>query len=252
MLRHERGLPFSFVERPLQYLTADIGRQYLPHITRMIVQSLLPKLAKLQASTPPRPPGNKRQEQAVIYREGQMRILDSITGGLRNYLRSLLYPTEVNPRGPLIVTLEGLLELLRLRGSQKLMEDFLNGIGVSSGTTNPEQLREAGWEDDAFVLALCTLYTVGDVGNVLPEYLAHVQQYVAGGEELETVCCPSLTGTSNLPLRRRVANDTVQARSSLEIVTAARQAVPGSFWEDPRWNEQFIAALGGQLLKFER
>lgn len=61
-----------------------------------------------------------------------------------------------------------------------------------------------------------------------------------------------MTATSDLTLRRRVANDTLQARSSLEIVTAARQAVPGSFWEDPRWNEQFIAALGGQLLKFER
>ncbi|CAK4034785.1 Ribosomal lysine N-methyltransferase set10 [Lecanosticta acicola] len=227
MLRHERGLPFSFVERPLHYLTADVGRQYLPHITRMIVQSLLPKLAKLQSSTPPQPPSNQRQEQARIYRGGQIRILDSITGGLRNYLRSLLYPTEADPRGPLVVTLEGLLELLRLRGNENMVAEFLNGIGASSGTTNPEQLREAGWEDDAFVLLLCFLYSLCDMCPVLPEYLADLGQYVPSSEELE------------------------QAGSSLELVAAAANACPGSFWDDSRWSENFIAALGGQLLKYE-
>jgi hypothetical protein len=170
MLRHERGLPFTFLEHPLQYLAADeTGRGYLPHVTRMIVQSLAPKLAKLQNSTPEEPPSNKNQEQAFIYRSGQSRILQSASECLRNFLRSLL-PSA--PDAPALTTVEGLLELFQRStdDGSKSSSDFLAGIAASAGTEDLQQLRQAGWEDDILVLLLCFLHLNGLIHP--PEYLS--------------------------------------------------------------------------------
>lgn len=230
MLRFERGLAFEFLEHPIHYITAagSPGRQYRPHLTRMIVTSLLPKLAKLHASTPKTGPITYRQQQAKLYRDGQVRILESITAGLRLYLRSLLYPNPSSPKGPMVVTLEGLLEVLRIRGGVKLAKDFLDGIAVSAGTTQSEQLREAGWEDEVFVLMLCWVYTCCHMESATPEYL--------------------LQPASMAPLS---PEDLEQARSSLELVEAAAEACPNSFWQDPRWSAEYIAGLGGRLLRYE-
>lgn len=177
MLRHERGLPFVFLEQPLQYLTTDAtGRSYMPHVTRMIVQSLAPKLAKLaklQNSTPEASPSNKNQEQAAIYRSGQIKILQSATEALRNFLRSLLPATlgseKLNP--PVILTVEGLLQLSQQSADgEQHTSDFLQGIAASAGSTDMEQLRQAGWEDDILVLLLCSLHLKGLM--VAPEYLS--------------------------------------------------------------------------------
>lgn len=174
MLRHERGLPFQFIEQPLQYLTGDAtGRSYVPHVTRMIVQSLAPKLAKLQTSTPSEPPSGKNQEQAAIYRSGQLQILQSAIDSLRNFLRSFLpIASELPSRNtPILLTVEGLVEISQhLKDGEKHTSDFLQGVAASAGSTDLEQLRQAGWEDDMLVLLLCSLNLRDSIA--LPEYLS--------------------------------------------------------------------------------
>lgn len=174
MLRHERGLPFHFLEQPLQYLTADeTGRGYMPHVTRMIVQSLAPKLAKLESSTPGEPPSTKNQEQAAIYRSGQIQILLSVTESLRNFLRSLLPNASEGGllKTPVLATVEDLLELIpRTTDGSEHTSDFLAGIAASAGTTDILQLRQAGWEDDVLVLLLCFLHLKDLIAS--PEYLS--------------------------------------------------------------------------------
>lgn len=177
MLRHERGLPFKFLEHPLQYLTTDgTGRGYLPHVARMIVQSLAPKLAKLQQSTPEGQPSNQNQEQAFVYRSGQIKILQSAMDTLRNFSRSLLpSATKRSPlSAPVVVTIEGLLEMLQQLGGSDAdgdASDFMTGIAASAGVTDFQQLRQAGWEDDMLVLLLCSLHLKDLIRP--PEYLSN-------------------------------------------------------------------------------
>lgn len=239
MLRHERGLSFSFVERPLFYLTApnSAGRQYRAPITRMIVTSLLPKLAKLQASTPQNPPTNKKQQQAKIYRDGQMRILEHVTGGLRNYLRTLLTLTpSSNASGPMLVTIQGLVSILASATDEgpKHAADFLNGLAVSAGTSDLDQMCEAGWEDDACVLLLCFVFsTCGINDHEYPEYLWRPDVDVDYEND------------------RFDDDELEQGRSSMELVKAAAQECPGSFWTDKRWSERFVAGVGGRVMRYE-
>ncbi|KAK3709717.1 hypothetical protein LTR37_010744 [Vermiconidia calcicola] len=237
ILRDERGLTFKPYRRPLHHLT-DLesgGRRYLPHIARMIVQSLAPKLTKLQSVTLPPEPKNKKQRLASIYRQGQISILTSLISALRTYTRSLIYnPTaEDIPRGPSLMTLESFIHLLT---SQTLLPDpFLTGIEANANTRDLEQLRLAGWEEDVWVLLLCYLH-LQQLEERLPRWLreALVPEYVGqattspGGGE--------------------------QAESLMDIVHLAAEACAddeSSVWRNQRWTPEFVARTGGRVLQFE-
>ncbi|KAF7193330.1 Ribosomal lysine N-methyltransferase set10 [Pseudocercospora fuligena] len=235
MMRFERRLPFEFIDHPRQSLIDDTStsRHYLPHITRMIVTSMAPKLQKLQSSTPDRPPSNGRQQQAQIYRISQIEILESVIGGLRGYLRSLLLTEFPHPQplpsGPFITTLDGLLQLLG-RHSVEAARSFVDGIVANAGTPDLNQLREAGWEEDVFVLLIC--YCQIAFGFELPEY------------------CQGSTANVEAEL---LAQEMEQARDLLGLVATARQAVPApeSIWSSDQWTEQFVAQVGGRMLIHE-
>jgi hypothetical protein len=234
ILRHTRNLPFVFQPEPLEYLTSSTspGRQYLPFLARMIVQSLAPKLVTLQSSTPLSAPSNNKQVLANIYRQGQIQILTSVMDSLRAYLRSLLVPTNLNaiPSGPHLHTLETLLSLFAIMTRQDQVSAFLSGIAANAGTDDVQQLRRAGWEDDMLVLLLCYAYPDLWPGDSVPEYI------------------PWLGDNDTYDLTRE---EVLQAQSAMEIVRKAAQACPGSRWADERWNERFIAVVGGRVLAFD-
>lgn len=241
MLRQERGLPFTFVSNPLDFLMAPngAGPQYRPHIARMIVESMLPKLARLQSTTPAQESQNLKQHYAKIYRWGQISILQSVTGALRDYLRSLVKwdrPPVTGPVAtPMIVTMEGLSALLATKNQQHSI-DFIAGIEANAGSRDLSVLRDAGWEDDMFVLLLCFIYSVCEFeADSYPEYLIHPSDTSRSYEELQYS-----------------EEELEQAASAMEIVQTARKVSgPGSFWSDERWSAKFVAGLGGRVFRYE-
>lgn len=240
ILRHERGLSFTFHDQPFEYISSDAnGRRYLPHIARMIVQSLAPKLAKLHSVPLPSEPQNEKQTQASIYRQGQARILESLVAALRSYTRSLLQPPSA--LGSRFVTLEGLLELWSLRTSPASVTPFIAGVEACSGTADVDQLREAGWEEDVVVILLCyiRLSSAGPDGpdgwarQMLPEYVA-----------------PSLQRSAAVEGASAPTEDLEHAANILELVHQAREAQSDSQWNDARWTEALIVSFG-KMLQYE-
>lgn len=182
ILRHERGLHFDFLERPLKFLTdpESDGRRYLPHIARMITHSLAPKLAKLRSASLPYAPQNAKQTQASIYRQGQVDILISLLSAFRRYTHSLVWTPSsdsapaVPIRGPCLITLESFLPLLL--STNVIDSTFLAGIKANANTDDLEQLRLAGWEEDVWALLVCNLLLESDelprwLWQALPEYI---------------------------------------------------------------------------------
>jgi hypothetical protein len=240
ILRHERGLPFTFTQLPLIYLTSreSVGRRYQPHLLRAMVQSLAPKLAKLNAASISAP-RNHKQAQAKIYRDGQKEILTSVIDACRHVLRdefrtSFLTIEEVSQRG-LLFTLEELLVILAQSNDKRRNDEFLTGIAQSAGSRDVLQLRQAGWEEDMLALLLCYLTLDGWMQTPGPEYLINVI------EEGSDSSIENQTGTDELE----------QARGLLDIVRTAAQHLPSSIWHDKRWSAPFIALHGGNIMKYD-
>ncbi|KAM3416915.1 hypothetical protein BST61_g8503 [Cercospora zeina] len=232
-IRHERRLHFQFTDHVLHSLVDERSpsRHYLPHIARMIVSSLMPKLNKIKATTPTAPPKNKKQEMAQVYRESQVTILESLIYDLRQYLRSLLRTSFDHsnpiPSGPFITTIDGLLQVLRY-SSLSAAQDFEDGLVPNAGTSDLSQLREAGWEEDVFVLLLC--YCELTFGFSLPEFC--VDKNVEVEDALYTA-------------------ELQQAQDLLDLVHIAAAANPGGTWNRRDWSVKFIAQTGGRMLVHE-
>ena len=232
-IRFERRLPFEFIDHVLQSLVDETSgsRHYLPHITRMIVTSLAPKLDKIRSTTPSTPPANKKQEIARVYRDSQIEILESVMNSLRLYLRSMLrlsfQQLEPLPAGPFITTIEGLLQLLG-RSNLQAASNFANGIVANAGTADLDQLRQAGWEEDMFVLLLC--YCQLTFGFELPEF-----------------CVDRIADVEDA----LYAVELEQAKDLLDLVRVAAAANPGSVWTLQEWDANFIAKVGGRMLVHE-
>jgi hypothetical protein len=242
ILRHERGLPLEFAERPLAHLTdlESPGRRYLPHIARMIVQSLAPKLAKLQYSTPEKTPRSKKQQQASIYREGQVQIISALIAALKTYTRALIFHGPVGndlPKGPTLLALSQFLQILNVH--ELLTPVVLRGIYANSGTTDTEQLRSAGWEEDVWVLILTWL--IMDL-STLPSWL---QQALGEGVAAQ------ISGET-----KAMHPDTdmayQQAAELIPLIQTAAAVCPDSRWQDlVAWGPSYIAATGGAVMRHD-
>ena len=258
MLRHERGLPFDFYPRPLEHLMEDEdGRRYLPFIARLLVQSLAPKLAKLQAVELPNEPKKHKQRQAGIYRDGQLRILGSTIAAMRTYTRSLLRIPSMP--GSRFVTLEGLIELWSARSSPEKVAPFVAGIEACSGTADVDQLRQAGWEEDVIVLLLCFVWLESTKAKQLGTLMENAASTGAGGtkpdwvqqmlpEYVRDALSPESDAEKDVPASAE--EDVEHAKSILELVRQAREAVPESAWRDERWNPPMVVAFG-KMLQYE-
>lgn len=255
IIRFDRGLPFEQLPPISSYLkdTTSPGKRYLPFIARMIVTSLAPKYQKLQSGTAnlPQSPQNAKQAQAKIYRDGQSEILLGTINSLRTSLRvfrpaSPEFPRSdlerMNPTGSRLATLEEAVELFAQSNSDAI-QGFMAGVQANANTSDLEQLRLAGWEEDAWVLLLCYswLAVTGAPGD------GQLDKWMA---ELEAEYQPSL-------LLAPAAAQVVEGEASSEagdmmtIVKRAAAKLPGSVWEDQRWSERLIAGFGGRVLKNE-
>lgn len=242
IIRHERGLPLTPIPQPRTYLTdpPSDGRKYLPFIARMLVQSLAPRLAKLQDSDPANVPRNPKQYYANIYRQGQVKILTTLIAALRTFTRSLLLASSTTVRGERLFTLEYALHSLLL--TPALHEDFLAGVAASAGTSNITQLRTMpGWEEDAFVLLLCYAFISGsltEAGFVMPDYVPQAVLRVIpealrqGAEDHEA------EDAELMAIVRRAAA-AVQAREGLAAQTSPRTM---------RWGGAFMPGFGGRIV----
>ena len=259
IIRFDRGLPFETLPSISHYLEdiSSHGRRYLPFIARMIVTSLALKYQKLQTGSAALPdaPQNARQAQAKIYRDGQAEILLSTINSLRTSLRvfrpaSPEFPLEdlerMNPTGSRLATLEEAVELFA-QSSGSVIQGFMAGVQANANTSDLEQLRLAGWEEDAWVLLLCY------------SWLAVIRENSAGGGQLEKWMAeldaeyqPGLLLAPTTDAKTAVEGEASnEAGDMMTIVKRAAAKLPGSVWEDQRWSERLIAGFGGRVLKNE-
>jgi hypothetical protein len=253
IIRFDRGLLFEPLPAISQYLKdpTSHGRRYLPFVARMIVTSLAPKYQKLQVGSAklPEEPQNIRQAQAKIYRDGQSEILLGTMNGLRTSLRVSRPATQefpqtelecMNPTGSRLATLEEAVALFSQSTSD--IGVFMAGVQANANTSDLEQLRLAGWEEDAWVLLLCyswLLVTSQPEDSQLSKWMA----------ELDAEYQPSLLLE---PTGERVEGEASnEAGDMITIVKRAAAKLPGSVWEDARWSEKLIAGFGGRVLKNE-
>lgn len=240
--RHERGFEFSFIDDSLDYITSPdeyCRPRYQPFLARMLVESLMPKLAKLHATYPSFPPQSAKQQQAKIYRDSQIKILESAISGLKTFTRSLR-PQLASPAATAsgLVTLEALLAIWEQVNSATY-EEFITCIARNVGTTIPEQLIAAGWEEDLWVLAICYIYKSRhqQSGN-LAHWLA---------ELLRDYGDPDTDG-----LRGEAGEKGQELMELVEhAVAASAGALEGTYWMAEGWSKKFLELFGGRVLRNE-
>lgn len=253
IVRFDRGLPFAPLPSISEYLMdpSTHGRRYLPFIARMIVTSLAPKYQKLQAGSTalPSSPQNAKQNQAKIYREGQTRILLSTINSLRTFLRvfrpaSTEFPKadiiRLNPSDSRLATLEEAVALFM--EDSDVMQSFMAGVQANANTSDLEQLRLAGWEEDAWVLLLCYTWlavTKSPGDGRLEKWIEGLEAEYEPGQLLKPASSVAQGEAS------------AEAGDMMEVVRRAAERLPGSVWGDQRWSEKLIAGFGGRALKNE-
>lgn len=249
MLHHERGLPFTLIEQPHQYLLSpdlQSGSKYKPFLARAMVQSLAPKLAKLQSTTLLASPSNHKQVTAAIYRQSQIQILDLNIGALKAYTRSLLQPPSAP--GPHVVTLEGLLGFFAHHAiNPQSHMVFLRGISASAGSVPLAILRQSGWEEDLFVLLLCAMLL-----DALPAAAIHTltpPPILPSWVSLSPSQILSLLNSSSSNPDPAPADDLMEIVHAAAAVTTPASSEPPSLWTDPRWSAALIASFGGAMVQ---
>jgi hypothetical protein len=258
IIRFDRGLPFEQLPPISSYLKdpSSHGHRYLPFVARMIVTSLAPKYQTLQTGTAslPQEPQNAKQAQAKIYRDGQAEILLSTINGLRASLRvfrpeSPDYSREeierANPTGSRLATLEEAVELFAA-SNETVVQGFMAGVQANANTSDLEQLRLAGWEEDAWVLLLCYSWLAVTSDNSPGD--GQLAKWMA---ELDAEYKPSSLLGSADSAQAVEGEASSEAGDMMTIVQRAAAKLPGSVWEDSRWSERLIAGFGGRVLKNE-
>lgn len=241
MLWRERGLPFQSAANPLDRISFPHSSEsrHLPHLARLIAQFLARKLAQLESVVLLSTPQTKKQQQAAIYRQGQIKIMRYYIHSLQDFIRSLVWvPLHLDPQLPSVPCLVTLKSLITVLGSRGTLDNwFVKGIEVNANTGDLEQLRMAGWEEDIWVLLWCYLGLSPGRGSewlngVLPEYinLAHALD-------------PASTSSGD--------ESVVQAASLLDTVHTAASHCPSSVWQDERWSAAYVANVGGRILEHE-
>lgn len=242
MLRHQRGLPFHFIEQPLKYVTdhSSTGRRYLPHVAHILVSSLAPKLSQLQTAKLPQHPINAKQCQASIYRDRQAKILTSLIAALRDFTQSMLSAKSSSR----LVNVQGLMQLWSDVSPNQAV-NFSAGIEAVAGTSDIPTLLAAGWEDDLIALLLGYIF-IDAASNEM--CAAWVQQW-------RPEYIDSITGTSGASpaVEEDPSMDLSDQRNSdslMPLVKSAAEAVGGSLWASPVWKEAYIAHVS-QILEHD-
>lgn len=192
-----------------------------------MTQSLLAKLLKLQPTNTTSEPTNARLQQAAIYRTDQREIVISLLAPFQTYLRSLVAPDpRMISQMPCLVRLETFVAFCEK--SNMLPSRFMDGIEANSRTSDLEQLILAGWEQDVWVLLLCSLV----VSNA--DFFDHLPDYVKVGEEADAAAPDGDHPSQEL----------------MDLVSTAAATCPGSVWENEAWSPGLISRYA-KLLQFD-
>lgn len=261
VLRNERNLRFTPETEPLRHITAQTstGREYAPHIARIILRSLSHKLHALKSSTPSTEPQNVRHLQAAIYRRGQVSILTSLTLALQSYIDSLIWTLSPGntsstskaplkpPEGPRLLNLSTLHTLLT--DHSIIGADFLKGVEANTNSNDLDTLCDAGWEEDLIVsllsYALITpsqIHSNGPRGEAGLHQIKHQWLRTALREYNQVAVRAACSAAEDA---QQELEDVENAQELLTFVhTAAEACGKGTVWADPDWSAQRIAAVG--------
>ena len=106
-------------------------------------------------------PTNSRQQDASIYRDGQLKILNGTLAELHQTLALTFAESPANG----VLQLDHILTL----GPDRLVKDLRSLLHVALGTRNPSKIRERGGVECAFTLWLCGLWTLHKTTGVNDE-----------------------------------------------------------------------------------
>jgi hypothetical protein len=244
ILLHDRKSRFAFTEQPQDHLTSSLspGRKYVPYLARMITDFLTHKLSTLQTSTPSSNPQNAKQNQASLYRHGQLSILTSLTAALQRYIASLIWTftpgrAATRPTSACLLTVQTFHSLLSQHGI--IGPDFLRGVEANTNSNDLSTLCNAGWEEDLWVLLLCYALFSPNLDDARNGWLRVALRDYLNLLDSET----DLAGQA----------DGAEGDNAQDLLAFARTAAKacgkfGTVWADERWSLQLIAAVGGLAL----
>ena len=192
-----------------------------------MTQSLLAKLQKLDPSSVPAEPSNARQQQAAIYRSSQRETTLSLLMPFQSYLKSLVASStaEISHRHCL-VRLETFINFCEDRNM--LPDQLMDGIEANANTRDLEQLRLAGWEQDIWVLLLCSLgLSNSGFSDRLPAYLKVRKE-----------------------ADRSTSDGDHPSQDLMEIVSKAAEVCPGSIWDNEAWTPERVCEYA-KILQYD-
>ncbi|KAK6442425.1 hypothetical protein LTR95_001333 [Oleoguttula sp. CCFEE 5521] len=112
---------------------------------------------------------------------------------------------------------------------ERVLRSFLSGIAANANTSDLAQLRQAGWEDDVWVLFLCYAWIWSSIaGDTKPWLQPLVSEFDPG---------------------RAAADGDLDGDELMSVVRQAALGTSDVVWEDGRWSEMFIARFGGRVLQ---
>ncbi|KAI9714319.1 MAG: hypothetical protein M1820_000280 [Bogoriella megaspora] len=288
MIMHERRRELAYGDLE-QHFVSNRACADIFAVSRHMLEQLHASLNRMhdEENTPLRGPRNKLQQNAQIYRDGQIRILQSVIAEFRHFFSSILLSARNIPANPTkdhcstLLTLPEALEIWA-RAYPSAHRDFLNGIAQSSNASDVHILQQAGWEDDIWTLWLCWLIIIhttdearekattesgdensralinGWVDGFREHYLADALRRVREG--ILRSACPrtrfealrDVDLGSDMTIAQTAMADLQDHLDDLwRIVQAAATAAPDSIWAHPMWSEDLIAVWGLRVLKYE-
>ncbi|KAL9075206.1 MAG: hypothetical protein Q9157_004110 [Trypethelium eluteriae] len=289
MVMRERGKDVSFVNLK-DYLIDNRACWDIFAISRQFLEQVQPMLARitLEKSVLPSTPKNKLQANAQIYRDGQIRILNSVLKGIHTFVQSVrpilepLHDISQHDCCSMLMTLPEVLDIWQ-QAFPSAHRNFLAGIERSANTSDVHVLQQAGWEEDIWTLWLCWLLimhekedfdkhgTNGENGDIrskaliggwtdwlrhsyLPVILDRVRRGTLGSADprtrFEALRDVDLGNEGNLA-ETALADLEDHLNDLLGIVRMAADFMPTSLWGDAMWSGDLIAVWGLRITKYE-
>ena len=286
MVMQERGKDVSAVDLE-QYLFTNKLCSDIFAISRHLIEQFLPMLDRLLAckSALPIKSKNKFQASAQIYRDGQIRILDTIIRELRTVVQSIrpgpdfLQDLSEPDRCSVLLTLPEVFEIWR-RAFPSTHQSFLSGVEQSANSCDIQVLQQAGWEEDIWPLWFCWLLMMhqnGDFDTCEDGSETSCKNAIAGWTSwlrtsylpgiLERVRCGALCsadprtrfqalrdvdlGKDGDVAETALADLEDHLKDLMGTVRVAATSAPDSLWGDVMWSENLIAVWGLRIVKYE-
>lgn len=224
IVRDQQGFRFEPIALDELNLRESRWYRYLPHIAQILLSALQSKGAALAALGEPLPLQNAKQVYAKTYRQGQVRICRSLTDGLTRYLQC----AESMAAGLAVrsATLADILAVMQAT-NPSAHASFLQGLQINASSSDMDALREAGWEDDIWILLLC-YYSLINAKDDFAKWLAQSMQAYrdSSRDALDSY------------------NSEHEVQSILDLARVASEAMPHSPWSDDSFGATLVLIAG--------